>query len=293
MKVDFGSGRSRILHVTNCTGYRAKRIRLEGSDLRELAKMSDTFLVATVRQLAGRVQKGTPMAHNHMQDRPDYKSPPVADDTRIEVFGNWLRAPAEAAIRTLRKAMLRAVLQQFGVERVSDLTDGGVLDVAKSIGLTIPGPVVSMDLGAPYTPGPRQAIVKPVPATPVNETPDTNPVPTFAHPEQPYGGARARLEAKRAEMARKARERFEREEAADKIGELWTMQVAYYRDRAFAVVHQGRNDDTESFRSQHGGALIFMDPYPIIGSMSEAREHAAKIINAAELTIRFIERKKA
>lgn len=233
------------------------------------------------------------MAHNHMQDRPDYKSPTVADDTRIEVFGNWLQTPAEAAIRTLRRTILRAALQQFGVERVSDLTDGGVLDVAKAIGLTVPGPVVSMGLGAPYTPGPRQAIAKPVPATPVNETPDTNPVPTFAHPEQSYGGARARLEAKRAEMARKAREKFEREETADKIGELWTMQVAYYRDRAFAVVHQGRNDDTESFRSQHVGALIFMDPYSIIGSMSEAREHAAKIINAEELTIRFIERKKA
>lgn len=61
MKIFFDGKWIKNVHVTSAaTGFRAKRIRLNESDLADLANMSDRDLVATVRQLSARVNRAAP-----------------------------------------------------------------------------------------------------------------------------------------------------------------------------------------------------------------------------------------
>jgi len=59
MKIKVDGKWQKNVSVKNCTGYRAERIKLDDSDLSELAKMRGRDLLATVRQLAGRVRPHT------------------------------------------------------------------------------------------------------------------------------------------------------------------------------------------------------------------------------------------
>lgn len=91
-------------------------------------------------------------------------------------------------------------------------------------------------------------------------------------------------------IAQRRAEREALEEQALKDGQLWTVQIAYKRDYAFAVIHFGRiNDaDHEAFTSQNEDAFMMLEPTVILGDKLHVRQQACKMANTDEILIRVI-----
>lgn len=91
-------------------------------------------------------------------------------------------------------------------------------------------------------------------------------------------------------IAQKQAERAALEEQALADSQLWTVQIAYYKDRAFVVIHHGRIGEAEheAFVSQHREAGMFMDPQVVLGDKLHVRQQVCKMANMDEITIRVI-----
>lgn len=193
----------------------------------------------------------------------------TASDETLDAFRDWMTDPRRPDVRSLRKHLVQKALNLFDASRVNQLGPQQQLDLAAALGITIPGPVVKMGLGKPYTPGPRGAVA-----------------------ERPL----SRIETFREDLKAKAAARAAAEHDADLAGNLWTVMGAYYDNSTFLLIRQGRiaDDQIESFRSQHTETIMILEPALLIGSMSEVRAQASKQFqgtNTNDLTIRVITRK--
>lgn len=241
----------------------------------------------------------------------------------MEAFRLWLNQyPSTSVdamsprINDLRKTILKSVLSLYQVDKIKDLPAQNQLDLAKALGITVPGPInplsqlfaeefpepaedfaeagtaaheqIETDLSKPsrpYTPGPRQAIAE----RPFCRNGMTDPEPDFV-------SARDRLNAKREEMKAKAVARWKMEKAADERGEYFTIVAAYKPESTFLVIFQGVMSDDwhEAFISQHTDAHMRLEPTGMVGKFAEVRANAVRVHTGqskADVTVRIIFKK--
>lgn len=185
----------------------------------------------------------------------------------------------ETQQKELRKVILRAALQHYGVERFTDLRP----DVAELIAKELRFPSL------PLAQKPTTGLKNPQPFA-RNGMTDPEGSPLKRIPTQD------RLSAQKAEMKRKAVVQFQTEEAHDQMGLLWTVMAAHRPDYVFAVIKQGRMDSdwVEGFHSNHRDkAHMILEPKAYMGTSHAVRQKVLEEVvgkSDNEVAIRIVKK---
>jgi len=235
---------------------------------------------------------------------------PVSDQIR-DAINPWLSQykrtsidAMSARVADIRFNIVKHLVSLYDAKKIGDLPLQTQLDIAKALGLTVPGPVEKMDSvkpSAPYTPGPRQAEAERPVITSEGlvkfEFPGHAASNGMIDPD--FTAARDRLNAKREEMKQARLDRYAEELRADARGDLFTIVAAYKPDSVFLIIYQGFMDDDwhEAFLSQHTDAHMHLDRTTAIADVGGFSKMRGEVVRQhtgtfkGDVTVRVILKK--
>ena len=162
----------------------------------------------------------------------------------------------QSRIRMLRRTAFRAVLNEYGTCRFTELRPDAAQAVLDAFNLKQVGQVRNGMIWDEEQVANHNERIPSVGSTPKD-----------------------RLEAKRREMLMKRLEQEQAELKADFDGRAWTVQAAYKPHMVFLFIKQGihkSDDDIETLRSQHVDAHMYLEPTVLIGNLGEVRAEATR-----------------